>query len=89
MYYDPKKQAYTIIGTVMGFGYDCKRDKIDKFERRKQEMWNKVSYWVGWIKEKLAEYDEPICSADKEDDNKVQGDEENNIFYLTTYFKLI
>ena len=79
MYYHPKKQAYTIIGTAMGFGYNCKTDKIDLFEWRKQEIWNKVSYWVGWIKEKLEEYDEQICSADKEDDNNVQGDELLNL----------
>ena len=64
MYYDLQKRVYVIIGTVFGLGYDCKTNTVKKFEGKSDGIWNKVSHWVGWIKEKLAEYDEPTCSAD-------------------------
>ena len=52
--------AYKLIGTVIGGGYDCRKDKVKLFEGHR--TWNEVSYWVDWIRGKLADYNETICS---------------------------
>ena len=57
-----KKCAYTIIGTVFGFGYDCRTGSIDDFEGHKGGIWNKVSYWVDWIRKTMAENNDTPCT---------------------------
>ena len=61
MYFDPQTATYEVIGTVQGIGYDCRTDNVSKFEDSTDGIWNKVSFWVNWIRGKLAEYDEPSC----------------------------
>ena len=57
-----KKCGWKIIGTLYGFGYDCRTNSTDDFDGYKGGIWNKVSYWADWIKQKITELNEPICS---------------------------
>ena len=40
-----------IKGTVVGMGYDCSQDKVTAaVEGSRNNLWNKVSYHVPWIR---------------------------------------
>jgi len=52
---------YTIIGTVMGSGYDCRTGGVKRFEGQRDGVWNKVSAHMEWIQDKMREIGEKIC----------------------------
>ena len=59
MFFDPSKISnYTIIGTVMGEGYDCINDVKTESEGSTNGLWNKVSAWVDWIRKEMEEMGE-------------------------------
>ena len=64
MYYNQTKQAYVIIGTVIGGGYNCAQNETKWFEGSSNGIWNKVSAWMGWIKKQMRELDDDHCSHD-------------------------
>ena len=61
MYLDTKIRSYVIVGTVIGLGYDCRSDNVATFKESDSGVWNRVSYWVDWIKEKMEEFGENQC----------------------------
>jgi hypothetical protein len=63
MYYNKRKASYVLIGTVKGGGYDCHEDKTFTFEKSTNGLWNKVSYWVDWIKKLMDEMGETACAS--------------------------
>ena len=63
MYYNKKKTSYVLIGTVKGAGYDCRGDKTTLFEQSTNGLWNKVSYWVVWIKKLMDKMGETACAS--------------------------
>ena len=63
MYYNRKKSSYVLIGTVKGGGYDCTDDRTYRWENSTNGVWNKVSYWVDWIKKLITEMGETTCAG--------------------------
>ena len=66
MYLDPELDQHIIIGTVLGFGYDCKNDTVNESEGSENGLWNKVSTWVDWINKEMKEMGEKGCKAQEE-----------------------
>jgi hypothetical protein len=66
IYLDPELEKYIIIGTVMGFGYDCDKNIVNESEGSKNGLWNKVSAWIDWIDKEMKEMGEKGCKAQKE-----------------------
>merc|ERR1719315_288226 len=64
MYYNKTTSRYVLIGTVYGAGYDCRTDKVSKFEGSENGVWNKVSAHMEWIKDTMEELGETVCKAD-------------------------
>ena len=64
MYYNNTTSRYVLIGTVYGAGYDCRTDKVSKFEGSENGVWNKVSAHMEWIKDTMEELGETVCKAD-------------------------
>ena len=64
MYYNNATSRYVLIGTVYGGGYDCRTDKVSKFEGSENGVWNKVSAHMEWIKDTMEGLGETICKAD-------------------------
>jgi len=55
-----------IIGTVVGVGYDCKNNRVSRFEGSTNGVWNQVSVWVDWIRSTmnlLHEEEKAECSS--------------------------
>ena len=61
MYLDQRDQRYVVIGTVYGYGYICKLDKVFRLEGSNNGLWNKVSNWVDFIKGVMHDMGEPDC----------------------------
>ena len=61
MYFNKASGSYEIIGTLAGGGYSCVRNKVHFFEGSQNGIWNKVSSWIGWIKEEMNRYQEEQC----------------------------
>ena len=61
MYFNPYKNAFVLIGTVQGRGYDCRTDKINKIEGSTDGFWNQVSQWVPWIRALMSQHGEIQC----------------------------
>ena len=57
MHYSSVTSKYSLIGTVQGGGYDCRKNKVYKFEGSDNGVWNKVSFHVDWIKKTVREMD--------------------------------
>ena len=64
MYYNKTTSRYVLIGTVHGGGYDCRNDRVTKFEGSDNGLWNKVSAHMEWIKDTMEGLGETICKAD-------------------------
>ena len=47
MHYDNDNDQWTIIGTVHGEGYDCRKGEE---QVKRKGKWNKVSAYLHWIK---------------------------------------
>jgi len=62
MFYDEAKNKNILIGTVFGFGYNCKKDTVAEVEGSTNGLWNKVSFHVSWIREIAEEMGEELCS---------------------------
>ena len=41
-----KTNQFVIIGTVMGFGYNCKDGQVQFFENSDNGLWNKVAIYL-------------------------------------------
>ena len=52
---------FTLIGTVVGFGYDCTLGRVSKFENQTDGIWNKVSEHMEWVEKQMKEMDETVC----------------------------
>ena len=55
-----------IIGTLVGVGYDCTTNRVHRFERSTNGIWNQVSVWVDWIRSTmnlLHEEEKAGCSS--------------------------
>jgi len=61
MHQNKQTKRWTLIGTVMGGGYDCKRDTTHTLEGSNNGQWNKVSSHSEWLKRTMEELNEPIC----------------------------
>ena len=59
MFYNETMHSYVLIGTVMGGGYNCGRNVISTSYRGEQ-IWNKVSFHVPWIKETMMRHGEKV-----------------------------
>ena len=57
MHYSSTTHKYSLIGTVQGVGYDCRKDEVNEFEGSDNGLWNKVSFHVDWIKRTMRELD--------------------------------
>ena len=64
MYYNETTSRYVLIGTVQGHVYDCRMDRVAKFEGSDNGVWNKVSAHMEWIKDTMEGLGETICKAD-------------------------
>jgi len=56
-----KTKRWTLIGTVMGQGYDCTHNVVDTLEGSNNGVWNKVSSHSKWLKKTMKKLKEPIC----------------------------
>ena len=52
---------WTLVGTVFGQGYDCKKDKDNTFEDSKDGLWNKVSQHMEWIEKEMGLLGQIVC----------------------------
>merc|ERR1712215_137941 len=57
MHQNKKTKRWTLIGTVIGGGYNCGKDEVNTPEG----WWNKVSSHSIWLKRTMEDLDEPIC----------------------------
>lgn len=62
MHFDTARNAWVLIGTVQGNGYDCRTGTTSLYEGSDNGLWNKVSTHVNWIKSTLRKLQEPYCS---------------------------
>ena len=60
MFFNETIRRYVLIGTVQGGGYNCKVFKVSK-RFRGEQVWNKVSFHVPWIKETMMRHGEKVC----------------------------
>ena len=56
MSYNNATQKWTVIGTVSGFGYDCKTGYVNGLGK-----WNNIKTLGTWIRKELVKIGEPIC----------------------------
>merc|ERR1712215_15907 len=49
MHKNKQTKRWTLIGTVMGGGYDCEHDKVNTFEGSTIGVWNKVNSHSKWL----------------------------------------
>jgi len=56
-----RMNRYILIGTVHGAGYICATGARVDFEGTTNGMWNKVAYWVKWIKKEMKKVGDRGC----------------------------
>ena len=61
MHLDQRSQKYVVIGTLVGYAYNCSGDNVKTFEGSTDGIWNKVSNWVTFIKGQMAKLGEKTC----------------------------
>ena len=65
MQFNNASEAFTIIGTVNGNGYDFRTNQVHKFEGSTNGLWNKVSFHMEWIQDTMEDMGETVCKYDK------------------------
>ena len=63
MYFNKWTSSYMIIGTLVGGGYNCKKDTVKKIEGSFNGIWIKVTNFVQWLKEQMTTMEEDVCQA--------------------------
>ena len=63
MYFNKWTSSYTIIGTLVGGGYNCKRDTVKEIEGSLNGIWIKVTNFVQWLKEQMKTMEEEVCQV--------------------------
>merc|ERR1712142_1232094 len=59
-----------IIGTVYGDGYDCRKEKVAKTEGSTNQVWNRVSHWVDWIRDEMKKLNQKESDECQYESNK-------------------
>jgi len=75
MHQDPTTKRWTIIGTVVGRGYNCKTGNTSG-----EGKWNKVTAHLDWIKDILAnDPDTSVCATTGDCDESTWPDKDNGL----------
>ena len=61
MYQNPSTHRWTLIGTVQGAGYNCRKDSMGMFEGSTNGVWNKVTAHMKWIRKTMEGLGETVC----------------------------
>jgi len=63
MYWNKWRQHYIVIGTVIGYGYSCKKNNVSEIEGSHAGVWNKVANFVPYIKGVMQSMGETACRS--------------------------
>ena len=61
MYQNRFSKRWTVIGTVVGMGYDCYSHSVHHFDGSNNGLWNKVSYHMDWIEKTMKKLNQTVC----------------------------
>ena len=64
MYFNNASEAFTIIGTVNGKGYDCRTNQVHKIEGSTNGLWNQDSFHKELIQDNMEDIGERVCKDD-------------------------